>query len=186
MTITQPSAGTNPWNQNALYAVINGTGGTEITDQIDTRICPIVGRNVRTTDSPGFASNTTRTRIMQTNATVRNGRTYKLIAYGEVVSNVAADVTQHEMRITTNGVDPVVTDTQVGRSLVTTVTAGIPQAVVMEALFICTANATLKFLVCSFRPIGTGAPVWTCASDRPMFMAIADCGPTVSTSGVVY
>jgi len=185
MTIVEPTSGTTPWQQNALYAVVNGTGGTEITDQIDARICPIVGRFSRTTNSPGWNS-TTKVRILQVNATVRNGRTYMIFGYGEVTGDTAGMISQSELRITTNGVDPVVTDTQIGRSLITTDAIGIPKACILMATFVATANATLKAMICTNRPLGSGSGVWECASDRPMFMNIADCGPTITPAGVAY
>lgn len=187
MTLTEPAAGTNPYNHAPLYATVNGTGGTEITDQINSRICPIVGRQGRTTNSPSFNS-TTKVRILQVNAPVRNGRTYKVLCFGELTGSAATDVYQSEIRITTNGVDPVVTDTQIGRGLITTITGAIPLACIIEALFVCTANATLKAMVCSFRAINNagGSGVWEAGAGREMFMLVQDCGPTISPAGVVY
>ena len=185
MTIVEPTSGTTPWSQAALYAVVNGTGGTEITDQINSRICPSVGNNIRTTDSSPFT--TTLVRIMSTRVPIRAGRSYQIIAAGEVVVNAAGAATvQNEIRYTTNDTEPTTSSTQAGRGLVVLDPGGIPTLTTFVAIVNSSTNGFLRPVVCSVRVSGSVPCIWTAGSGRPMTLYVYDIGPTNSASGTVY
>lgn len=185
MTITEPTSGTTPWNQNALYAVVNGTGGTEITDQINARICPAVGKNFRTTNSSAFAG--TNVRILSTRAAVRTGRSYQVVASGEIVVTTGGAATvQNEIRFTTDDTEPTTGSTMMNRGFVVCDPGGIPVYTVLVAYFDASANGFLRPVVCSQRASGSVNCQWNSATGRQMFLEIFDIGPTISTSGTVY
>jgi hypothetical protein len=145
----------------------------------------IVGRNVRTSDSPTFQG--TAVRILSTRAPVVDGRSYAIVVDGEVeMTSAGAATTQHELRYTTNDVEPTTSDTQLARAVTYQDPSGTPVAVHDEAYFHASANGFLRVAVCSHRPVGSNTGQWTADTDRPMTLTIVDVGPTVATSGTVY
>ena len=187
MTISTPSPNAN-WVTvgGQMVDAINGAGGrTEISDQINALICPSVGNNIRTTDSSAF--NTTSVRIMSTRVPVRNGRSYLVIAAGElVVAAAGAATVQSEIRYTTNDTEPTTTSTQLGRGICTLDATGIPTLTTFLSVFNSVANGFFRPVVCSVRVAGAVNCQWTAASGRPMILYVEDIGPTVSATGTVY
>lgn len=188
MAISNPGAN-NAWTTQGaqILDAINGTGGrVEITDQINSRICPIVGKNIRTTDSPIITP--TRARIISFRFPCRNGRTYGIYCSGEVAVAPGGGVgtCQNEIRASTNDTEPTTSSAQFGRGLVTPDSGGIPTPVMFGVLIDCNFDGFIRPAVVSFRAAGAANSLWVAASDRPMCFWAVDHGPTVANSGTVY
>jgi hypothetical protein len=181
-------------SQVSLYIYSNTSGVTirdrwasisRVSSVPESTAGEVVGRNVRTSDSPTFTG--TAVRILSTRAPVMNGRSYAIVVDGEVeMTSAGAATTQHELRITTNDVEPTTSDTQLARIVTFQDPSGVPVGVHDEAYFHASADGFLRVAVCSHRPVGSNAGQWTASSDRPMTLSIIDVGPTVATTGTVY
>lgn len=143
----------------------------------------IRGRQRRTTN---ISTAGAITRTVATSAAVVAGRTYRVWSQFEIDCTAVPATSQCEVRYTTNGVDPTVTDAILCRALIGHQTAAVPDSVHVDGLFVCTANATLKVVLCIARPIGSGTITLNAASTSPCELVIEDMGRTVTAAGTVY
>ena len=166
-----------------MYAVVNGTGGTEITDQIDTRICPIVAKNFRTTDFGPYT--TTELRVISTIAPVRNGRSYRVLGFGETIAVSAICTTEHKIRYTTNNTEPTTSSTILGRSIIYNAAVNVPYMTIIDLMFHSAATGFFRPVMTSIRAVGSGDCYWE-STDNVCQLSVFDCGPTPANSGTLY
>lgn len=159
------------------------TAGEKIRAATLNQMGAVVGRNRRTTNSAAVSANT---RILSVIATVFAGRTYRVMAHGEIFGNAAAQTSQNELRYTTNNTEPTTASPVLARALKFHELNGIPDEVTIVGEFVCTVNAVLRVAVCTARAIGASTVAWSADATFPMHISIEDLGTTVSTTGTVY
>lgn len=143
----------------------------------------LVGRELRTTNMTLI---TAITRVVQVSAPVTSGRSYAVRCSGEAYCDTSTGTSQHELRYTTNGVDPVVTDTVLDRSILNHNVAGVPDCLLVDGIFDAGATGTLKVTLCTQRISGAGTINIAAASTFPLKLQVIDLGPTIANSGVIY
>lgn len=160
------------------------TAGQKVRASDLNQIGVLVGRNQRTTNMTGVSA---ITRVLSCSAPVVSGRSYRVLAYGEIFGNSGATTVQSEFRYTTNGVEPTVTDTVMCQNNMTIPSvAGVPESCSMSAIYPAVSTGTLFVALCIFRVSGSVVVAWTGAANSPTHISIEDIGPTIGTTGTVY
>jgi hypothetical protein len=158
--------------------------GTKLRASELNRLGACVARNRRTTNS---AAITTIQRVLSVRAPVVNGRTYRVIAHGEVFGLSGATTTQNELRHTTNDTEPTTTSTVLARALVRhDSTGGVPDSVTIVGEFNATATGFLRVALCCTRVAGAVTVSWAADPTFPTTLVVEDLGLTVAVSGTVY
>ncbi len=144
----------------------------------------LVGRNQRTTNS---TLGSTIARVLSTSAPIVSGRSYRVVASGEIYSDAGIATTQNELRFTTNGDEPLTTSTVMGRTIVRHDSTGaIPDGAHILAYYHSSTTGTLKVALCIQRVAGAVNVAWTADATFPTTLTIEDVGPTVTSTGTVY
>lgn len=159
------------------------TAGEKIRAATLNQMGAVVGRNRRTTNSTAVSA---ATRILSVIAPVFTGRTYRVLVHGEIFANAAANVSQSELRYTTDNTEPLTSSTLLARGLKYHTLNGIPDEITIVGEFVCTSNATLRVAVVTARVVGASTVAWSADATFPMHIKIEDLGTTVSTTGTVY
>lgn len=159
------------------------TAGQRIRASELNQIGKVVGRNARTTNTtsaPGPYA------VLSVRAPVVAGRSYLCTLQCESFGSVADNVAQHELRHTTNDVEPTTSSAVLFRSLVGHRLVGIPQSVTANGIFDCTATGFLRVLHTVFRASGSGNVAISASAAGPEILTVEDIGDTIASSGTVY
>lgn len=154
-----------------------------VDTSITTKTARLIAREIRTSNMTGI---TAITRVVSVTAPIVNGHSYRVIANGEAYIDTSTGTSQHELRYTTNGVDPAVTDTVLDRTIINHSVAGTPDALNIQALFDATSSGTFKATVCTQRVSGTGTANIAAAATFPLKLTVEDLGTTLTNTGTVY
>lgn len=147
----------------------------------------IVGRNRRTTGvSTTATSAATAFRMFTAVAQVLAGRTYEVSVRGELRNTVAPSTAEIDVRYTTNGVEPTVSDTQLYREVVRLDGTSIPESVNGSFLYTATTDVQLRVTAMMFSATGGGTLTYDCSASNPGEIIIEDKGHTIAIAGTIY
>lgn len=150
-------------------------------------ITRIVGRNRRTSSINTTATSAgTALRIFTVQAQVLAGHTYEISMRGELLNTAAPSTAQIDMRYTTNGVEPTVSDTQLYREIVRLDGISIPESINGSFTYQATSDVQLRVTAAMFSAIGGGTLTFGASASSPGEMTIEDKGFTVAIAGTIY